>query len=385
MRKLRVGIIGMGFVGILHLDAVSRIGEAEVAAVADANPALAKKAAETYGIGYYCTDIHDMMEHVELDVIHNCTPNFLHREINTSVLKKGLHLFSEKPLARTVEEVEEVLAEMKKHPELVTGINHCYRMNPMIQEIRHKIRAGEIGTPYLVHGSYLQDHLLYETDYNWRLDPEVNGPSRAIADIGVHWMDLIQCILEDEITEVCTDLVTVMPVRKKPKGEVATFSKNVNTDYEEIEVSTEDYGSVLFKTKKGLHGVYYVSQVSAGHGCCLNFEIDGSKASFAWNQETPNQVWMGRKDEANLVYDRNPVSLSDCVAANYTHLAKGHPEGWNDALRNNISAFYRYILDGKKERGEKPSFATFEEALYLTKIVEAVLESAATKSWITIA
>lgn len=384
MRKLRVGIIGMGFVGILHLDAISRIGEAEVVAVADANRELAEKMAEKYGIGYYCTDIQDMMDHVELDVIHNCTPNFLHKDINISVLKKGLHLFSEKPLARTVKEVEEILEEAGRHPELVTGINHCYRMNPMIQEMKHKIQEGEIGTPYLVHGSYLQDHLLYETDYNWRLNPEVNGPSRAIADIGVHWMDLIQCVLDDEITEVCADLVTTMPVRKKPKGEVATFSRNVNTDYEEIEISTEDYGAVLFKTKKGLHGVYCVSQVSAGHGCCLNFEIDGSKASFAWNQEAPNQVWMGRKDEANLVYDRNPVSLSDSVAADYTHLAKGHPEGWNDALKNNISAFYRYILEGEKEKGERPPFATFEEALHLTKAVEAVLESSVTKSWVSI-
>ncbi|MDO5540248.1 MAG: Gfo/Idh/MocA family oxidoreductase [Eubacteriales bacterium] len=384
MKKLRVGIIGMGFVGVLHLDAISRIGNAEVIAVADTNLDLAKNKAEEYGIKYYCSSIEEMIEHAELDVIHNCTPNFLHKDINIYVLEHGIHLFSEKPLARNLQEVSEIMDVLPKHPELITGINHCYRMNPMVQEMKLKIKNGEIGVPRLVHGSYLQDHLLYETDYNWRINPEINGPSRAIADIGVHWMDIVQYILDDQITEVCSDLVTVMPMRKKPKGEVATFSKNVNTDYEDVEITTEDYGSVLFRTKSGIHGVYYVSQVSAGHGCYLNFEIDGSEASFAWNQEKPNEVWMGRKDGPNCIFDRNPVSLTDFVAANYTHLAKGHPEGWNDALRNNITSFYNYILEGKDPQKERPEFSTFQEAFYLTKLVEAILKSSETGSWIKI-
>lgn len=380
MEKIRAAVIGLGFAGNLHIDAIRRIGKAEVVAVMDSDLQMAKRKAEEYGIADYYNNIDEMLKKSQIDVIHNCTPNHLHAEINEMAIRRGIHLFSEKPLTRTAEEAEKVMALLRDHPEVAAGVNYCYRMNPMVWEMKQMVEDGTIGLPRLVHGSYLQDHLLYETDYSWRMDPAVNGPSRAMADIGTHWMDTVQYVLGGRITEVCADLVTIMPKRKKPLVQAATFAVNESREFEKIDITTEDFGSVLFKMDTGVSGVFYVSQVSAGRGCFLNFEIDGSESSLYWNQEKPNQVWMGNKERPNCELDRNPVSLSR-EAQSKTRLAKGHPEGWNDALYNNISSFYQYI---EKRDPEKRKFTTFEEALYLMRLVEAILESSKLRRWIKV-
>ena len=383
MKKLKVGIVGLGFVGILHIDAIRRIPYAEIVAVADKNMEQTKRIAEEYGIPQYYDNVDDLINESRPDVIHNCTPNYLHKEINIKVIQNEIHLFSEKPLTRTAQEAADVLSVLREHPDVVTGVNHCYRMNPMVQEMYAMIQSGEIGVPRIVHGAYIQDYLSEETDYSWRIDPEISGASRAIADIGIHIMDTIQFVLDSRITDVCADLYTALPIRKKPKGQVATFSKNANTEYEDIEIKTEDYGAVMFRTDKGLHGVYCVSEISPGHGCGLEFEVDGSKASVEWNQEHPNQLRVGYRERGILSIDRDPITLSD-RAKGYTKLAKGHPEGWNDTEVNSIRKFYDYILKDKETRTEKPEFATFEEAFYLMKVVEAILESNKTGSWVHI-
>lgn len=383
MKKLKVGIVGLGFVGILHIDAIRRIPYAEIVAVADKNMEQTKRIAEEYGIPQYYDNVDDLINESRPDVIHNCTPNYLHKEINIKVIQNEIHLFSEKPLTRTAQEAADVLSVLREHPDVVTGVNHCYRMNPMVQEMYTMIQSGEIGVPRIVHGAYIQDYLSEETDYSWRIDPEISGASRAIADIGIHIMDTIQFVLDSRITDVCADLYTALPIRKKPKGQVATFSKNANTEYEDIEIKTEDYGAVMFRTDKGLHGVYCVSEISPGHGCGLEFEVDGSKASVEWNQEHPNQLRVGYRERGILSIDRDPITLSD-RAKGYTKLAKGHPEGWNDTEVNSIRKFYDYILKDKETRTEKPEFATFEEAFYLMKVVEAILESNKTGSWVHI-
>ncbi len=383
MKKLKVGIVGLGFVGILHIDAIRRIPYAEIVAVADKNMEQTKRIAEEYGIPQYYDNVDDLINESRPDVIHNCTPNYLHKEINIKVIQNEIHLFSEKPLTRTAQEAADVLSALREHPDVVTGVNHCYRMNPMVQEMYTMIQSGEIGVPRIVHGAYIQDYLSEETDYSWRIDPEISGASRAIADIGIHIMDTIQFVLDSRITDVCADLYTALPIRKKPKGQVATFSKNANTEYEDIEIKTEDYGAVMFRTDKGLHGVYCVSEISPGHGCGLEFEVDGSKASVEWNQEHPNQLRVGYRERGILSIDRDPITLSD-RAKGYTKLAKGHPEGWNDTEVNSIRKFYDYILKDKEKRTEKPEFATFEEAFYLMKVVEAILESNKSGSWVHI-
>ncbi|MGE5557214.1 MAG: Gfo/Idh/MocA family protein [Bacillota bacterium] len=383
MNAIKAGIVGTGYIGASHIDTIRRIGFAELAAVADVNADLARQKASEFHIRKSFATVDDLLADPEIKVVHNCTPNNLHLEINEKIIKAGKHVFSEKPLARTSEESARMLALLRDHPEIVHGVNYNYRMNPLVQEIKEKIAGGEIGKPILAHGSYLQDWLLFDTDYNWRIEPEISGPSRCIADIGTHWMDAVQNVTGAKITDICADLVTVFPVRRKPKSQVATFTVNRNADYEEKTVITEDYGAVLFKMSDGMHGVFYVSEVSAGRKCYLNFEIDGTKASLHWNQETADWMWMGFKDRDNCQVIRNP-NLMTPEARQYTSLAAGHPEGWNDAMRNNVHAFYKFIADGKVMGKDPCPFATFEEGHYLVKLTEAILLSSRTKQWIKV-
>ena len=383
MKKIKVGIIGMGFIGVSHIEAVRRIGSIELAAVTDVNLDLARKKANEYGIPKCHGSIEELLSDEEITAVHNCTPTNLHTSINEAVIRSGKHIFSEKPLAMDSRESEHLLDVLAENPGVVHGMNFVYRMNPLVQDMKNKVAEGLIGQPRLVHGSYLQDWLLYDTDYNWRIEPEIGGASRCIADIGSHWMDCVQTVTGARISEVCADLVIVHPIRKKPTGQVETFSLNKAAEYEEKEVRTEDYGAVMFKMDNGIHGVFHASEVSAGRKCFLNFEIDGSEASVYWNQETADSMWMGYKDKDNLMIMRNPLLMSK-DAQKYTYLAAGHPEGWNDAMKNNLHSFYSYISEGKKQGVDPCDFATFEDGHYIVKLTEAILESSKTKRWIKV-
>jgi predicted dehydrogenase len=383
MARIKVGIIGMGFIGVSHIEAIRRIGFLELVAVADWNYELAKKKASEYYIPKCYATIDELLADPEIQVVHDCTPNNLHLEVNEKIINAGKHVFSEKPLARTAAETERMLELLRQNKDIVHGINFCYRMNPLVQEMKNKIANGEIGKPMLVHGSYLQDWLLYETDYNWRVEPEISGPSRCIADIGSHWMDTAQNVTGSRIVSVCADLVTAIPVRRKALGQVETFSVNTNAEYEDKAVTTEDYGAVLVKFDNGAHGVFHASEISAGRKCFLNLEVDGSKASMYWNQETSDQMWMGFRDKDNSIVMRNP-NLMTPEAKQYTYLAAGHPEGWNDAMKNNLQSFYTFIRDGKRPGIDPCDFATFEDGHYLLRVTEAILKSSSTKQWVDV-
>ncbi len=383
MKKIKTGIIGMGYIGASHIDAVRRIGLCTLSAVADTNAALAQAKAEDYGIEKYYKTVDELIGDPEIEAIHNCTPNYLHTEINRKIIKSGRHLLSEKPLAINYKEAES-LADLKRgYPDLVAAVNFNYRMNPLVQEMRRRIERGEIGEVRLASGSYLQDWLLYDTDYSWRLDPAIAGASCCIADIGSHWMDAVQHVTGHRITEVMADLVTVIPVRKKPVKQTETFTSAVPSEYEEVHIENEEYGAVMFKMDNGASGVYNVSEVCAGHGCYFNFEINGSKASMRWNQEENDRLWIGYRDADNRLIIRNPNIISP-EAKPYTSLAMGHPEGWNDAFRGNIYSFYRYIADGKKPERDKPDFATLEDAAYIVKLTEAIIESSRERQWVKV-
>ncbi|MCK5130263.1 MAG: Gfo/Idh/MocA family oxidoreductase [Clostridiales bacterium] len=380
MKKLKAGIVGMGYIGASHIEGLRRIGFAECSAITDVNYELAKMKAESLYIPKCYRTLEEMINDVDIDVIHNCTPNNLHFEINKKIIMADKHVFSEKPLAMTSDESRKMLKLLEQHPKVVHGVNYCYRMNPLVQETKHRIEKGELGRPLLVHGSYLQDWLLHDTDYNWRIEPEVSGPSRCISDIGTHWMDLVQCMLGAKIVEVCADLVTVYPVRKKPLEQVETFSVSSAGEYEVKKVVTEDYGAVMFKMDNGTSGVFHVSEVSAGHGCFLNFEINGTKCSVAWNQEQGDRMWVGHREKDNNLVMRNPANI-DSEVLPYTHLAKGHPEGWNDTEAATIFSFYNFIREGKKQGVDKEDFANFNDGHYEVKLVEAILKSNKKRGW----
>lgn len=379
MRKLRVGLIGIGYIGVAHVTAIRRRGCAELYGVADSNKDLLEHRRKELGLEHVYDSVDDMLADPNIDVIHDCTPNHMHLELNKKIIRAGKHIFSEKPVAASAEESAELLEVLKEYPDTVAGVNHNYRMNVMVQDMKHKVQKGEIGKPRLVYGSYLLDWLLYDTDYDWRLEKKFAGMSRAIADIGTHWMDTAQTILGAKIVEVFANLETMLPIRKRPVRDPETGE----ITYEEYDIDTEDYGAVFARFDNGTFGLYHVSQISPGKKCHLDLTVDGEISSLSWNQEEADRLWIGHRGKGNEYVFRDPKMLNP-EALQYTYMPAGHPEGWNDAVYNNIHAFYKYILAGEKPGRDKPDFATFEECHYLNKLTEAILVSSKEKRWVTI-
>ncbi|MEN6372022.1 MAG: Gfo/Idh/MocA family oxidoreductase [Armatimonadota bacterium] len=384
MEKLKVGIIGTGFIGPAHIEAIRRLGYVEVAAVAEAGKELAELKAAALSIPKAYGTYQELLADSEIKVVHICTPNTLHYPIAVEALKAGKHVFCEKPLAMNSKESAE-LVELAKKTGLVNAVDFNYRFYPLNQEAREKVQSGEIGKPMVITGSYLQDWLLLNTDYNWRIEPEHGGDSRAVADVGSHWCDLISFITGQKFKKVYADLAIIHKTRMKPKKSIETYAGKELTpaDYEEVPVKTEDYGTVLFEMDGGTRGVFTVCQVSAGRKNRLYYEIDCEKAALAFDQEDAERLWIGRRDAANQVLMRDPSILSS-RARGKTSYPGGHPEGYPDGLKNFMSSFYGFISSGKDPRTEKTDFPTFADGHAEIAIVEAVLKSAKNGNWVEV-
>ncbi|RXZ01571.1 Gfo/Idh/MocA family protein [Fictibacillus sp. S7] len=383
MEKIKVGIIGTGFIGPTHIEAIRRLGFVEVYALAESSQDSAEEKAAKLGIPNAYGDYREMLKNKEIQVVHNCTPNHLHFEINRDIILAGKHVLSEKPLAMSSRESEELLA-LATEKKVVHGVNFNYRQFPVLKQLETMVQNDEIGKVNLVHGSYLQDWLLFDTDYNWRLAPGTGGRSRAVADIGSHWCDTVQYVTGKKIVEVFADLATVIPVRKKPVVNVSTFGGQQTEDesYENVPIHTEDYASVLVRFNDGTKGVFTVSQVSAGRKNRLSFELNGSKCSAYWNQEEPEKLWIGHRNRANEVLLADPALFS-ADAKSYIHHPGGHNEGWPDALKNMMLNFYTSIRDGQTS-GAEINFATFEDGHRSMCITEAILESHEHQKWVKV-
>ena len=389
MRSKRVGLIGTGFSARSHVEALRRVPEVEVVAIAGSNPAKSRSAAASLHIPS-ARSVDQMLGAEDVDAIHNCTPNHLHAPLNTAALGAGKHVLSEKPLgldsAETAAQVEALRAAG-----VVGGVCFNYRHYPLVGQARAMLAAGQCGTPHFVHGSYLQDWLLYETDWNWRLEPERGGASRAVADIGSHWLDLAQHVLGQRVVSVLADLATLHETRLRPAAEEHTFSASGEdvaqaaqaaqaAQGERHSVATEDFGAVLARFDGGCRATFSVSQVSPGCKNRLRLQVDASEASLAWDQEEPNRLWVGRRNEANRELLRDPGLLAP-AAAPLAHYPAGHPEGWPDGLKNLFIDFYAAIESRGGGEPHTPSFATFEDAHHVACAVEAMVASNRTGSW----
>ncbi len=385
MEQLNTAIIGSGFMGAAHLEALRRIPGVNIVAIASDDEARARQLGDDFGIVNVVPDWKDLLLLQDLHAVHNCTPNNLHFEINKAFLENGTHVVSEKPLTLKSSDSEKLvkLAEKKK---LVTAINFNYRFYPLIQHAHQMMQSGDIGDLYLAHGNYLQDWLYYDTDYNWRLETEISGESRAIADIGSHWCDLVQFVSGQEIVRVFADLTTIHETRKKPSGEIETFKgKEVETesDARDIPIKTEDIGIVIVVFTNGSRGTFTVSQVSAGRKNHFSFELDGSKKAISWNQEEPNQLWVGYREKPNEIIIKDPSLLHE-KARSYAHYPGGHPEGYPDGPKNMFMRFYDFIRSGKDPGKDVTEFPTFRDGWIENKIVDAILTSNKEQRWVEV-
>jgi predicted dehydrogenase len=370
---IRAAVVGTGFAASAHVDALRRLPGVEVAALVGRTQERARAEADRLGIPLAVAAIEEVLADDEIRVVHNCTPNDLHAEINLAVLEAERHLLAEKPLGRTAAEAR-TQAAAAASADVVSGVCFNYRHFPLVQELRSLVASGRLGPLHLVHGGYLQDWLLHDTDWSWRLDPARNGPSRAVADIGSHWLDLVQHVVGERVVEVYASLGTLHEQRIRPSGGDGTTFAAAAGGGERFRVATEDFATVLVRFAGGAHGSVVVSQVSAGRKNRLHVELDGAKASAAWDQEDPGKLWFGHRDRPNELLFRDPALLG-AGGAQLARLPAGHEEGWADAMRNLVADFYAAVAAHDEGRTYEPTFATFEEAAHVGELVDAVLES----------
>jgi predicted dehydrogenase len=379
MKPIRTAIIGTGFMGRVHLEAVRRTEGVEVAAIVGRTEHAAQRLGAGFGVPLMNADYREVLRDRTIDAVHVCTPNAQHYSMTKDALEKGKHVLCEKPITTAVREAEELVSLAAKQG-LRNCVCHNLRYYPMVQQMRQLREAGELGEILVVQGTYSQDWLLYDTDWNWRADSKVSGPSRCMADIGSHWFDLAEHLTGLRVTSLCADLQTFHPTRKRPKHSVETFANKLMgpEDYIETPVDTEDFGAVVFQMGTRTRGCMSASQVSAGRKNGFRMEIYGSRSSVAWNQERPDELWVGHRDSGNAVFVKDP-SLLLPGARGFADLPGGHSEGYDDTFKQVFRRFYASI--GSSGTAEYPQFV---DGLRQLKILDAVLESHRARKWVDV-
>lgn len=374
MKKLGMGLVGPGFIAAHHIDAVRRLGDVEIVGIAGSSLDSAKKRARELGVARAYANYQELLADPAVHVVHNTTPNHLHKEISLAALRAGKHVISDKPLASSVQESRE-LFEAARDAGVANAVTFNYRGHALVQQARAMVAKGKLGAPVFIHGCYLQDWLTDERTYSWRLDPKLGGASSALGDIGSHWCDLAEHVTGARITAVLADLHTAVPVRQAPVASAKAFANQTkSTQRRKITITSEDIASVLLRFDNGARGSLIVGQVLPGHKNDLRLEVNGRVASLAWQQEKPNELWIGHHAQANTLLARDPALL-DASARSYAHLPAGHPEAWADAFRNLIADAYAWIRKGGKPETKPAALPSFADGYRNSLVIDAMLRS----------
>jgi predicted dehydrogenase len=375
-------VVGTGFIGPVHVEALRRAG-VRIAGIVGSSPEKSHAVAERLGLPRDYASFDDVLADSRVDVVHLTTPNRFHYAQSAAVLKAGKHVLCEKPLAMNSGETAE-LVRLAAAANRAAGVCYNVRYYPLCLEAAERVRSGAMGEIYHATGSYAQDWLFHPTDFNWRVMSEEGGELRAIADIGTHWLDLVQFITGRHVEALNADLKTVIPERQRPPGNRETFKDNTSTpeEWEPVRISTEDYGCLMLRFQGGARGVLWVSQVTAGRKNCLRFELAGSKQSIAWESERPNELWIGHRDRANELLVRDPALLSS-AARRHADYPGGHNEGFPDTFKQLFRAFYDYVMVG--DWSAPATFPTFADGHHEVLLCEAVLRSHREKRWVKLA
>ncbi len=372
-------VIGGGFIGAAHLEALRRLN-VPVRGLLGRTHDAGQRAGEL-GVAHTYASLEDLLADPAVEVVHVASPNASHYPQVRQILQAGRHVVCEKPLATTSAE-SAVLAAEAQAAGVVAAVNFNLRFYPLNQHVRQLVADGGIGVPRLISGQYLQDWLLLDTDWNWRLDPEVGGELRAVADIGSHWLDLVAFLSGDPISQVLADLATFVPVRRRPTGPVQTFARGDAGATVDVEVRSEDAATILVRFASGARGAVTVSQLSPGRKNSLRYEIDGSTAAVAWDSERPDELWLGRRDAPNEILLRNPALMNRAGAA-AAFMPGGHVEGFADTFKAAFAAIYADIAAGAPSAS--PAYATFADGHDEMLVNDAVAASARSGTWVAVA
>jgi len=380
-QTIGVGVAGTGFIGAAHVEGLRRTGIQVLGLVENTKERAEQKATEL-GIPRFYDSLDDMLDDPDIDVVHLATPNHLHHSQAMAALMAGKHVICEKPLAMNTAESAEMVS-LAAEKGLVNAVNYNIRMYPLAQQAHSMVQSGELGDLFILQGSYLQDWLLFPTDWNWRLEPDLGGTLRAVSDIGSHWLDLLTFITGLHIEEVYADFKTFHPIRKKPAVPLETFTGKILApeDYIDQPIHTEDYATIILHYENGVRGVLTVSQVSSGHKNRLFYEINGSKSSLAWDSERPNELWIGHRQTPNQTLMKDPSLLAPQVRDTASYPG-GHNEGFPDTFKQLYKKIYNYILAG--DYSKTPDFPTFTDGHYEMQLCEAIGHSAKEGKWVKV-
>ncbi|HEY6399694.1 MAG TPA: Gfo/Idh/MocA family oxidoreductase [Solirubrobacteraceae bacterium] len=367
-------VVGTGFIGLVHVEALRRLG-VNIVGVVGSSPERAAAKAAVYPLPRVYESFEHALEDPTVDVVHVATPNRLHYPQVKASLAAGKHVVCEKPLAMTSAESAELVDLAQR-----SGVVHCTNFNlrfyPQVQEARYRVRLGAVGEVWNVHGTYLQDWLLLPTDWNWRLEPEEGGAVRAVGDIGSHWLDMAQFVAGQRITDVFADLATTISERQRPTVKAETFAEVVG-ETEPVEVHTEDLAHLLLRFEGGAHGAAVISQVSAGRRNRLTLELDGADGAIAWNSDYNEKLWLGHRGRPNETLWRDPSLDEGPVRGS---VPAGHAEGFQDTFKELYRAVYRAIASGEP-CGQYP---TFRDGHWGNVLADAVLRSHHERTWVEV-
>jgi predicted dehydrogenase len=375
---IHVGVIGAGYIGPIHIEALNRVSGVRVKALADVNQELARTVADRYNIGAVYKDADALLDDPEITVIHNCTPNRFHFEINKKAIEKGKHVMSEKPLAMTYAQAQELVDLAERHG-IVNGIDFCYRYYPAVLEMALRLKRGDAGDVRTVCGSYFQDWLSSPNDWTWRLLKSESGESNIAADLGSHWIDLVQFATGLKVVEVMADFATIIPVRQRPRKQVLAFESASGSATEVAAVELEEYAAILFSLSNGARGSFVTCQTCIGRKSDTEFQVYGSKKSYAWNHKRSTELWIGNRPAPNETLIEGPA-LVDPSLARYATLPGGHPLGYHDAVLNLFRDFYDVVRNNGNETAPVPR-PTFKTGCDEMRILDAVVRSKNSRSW----
>ncbi|MEK0314621.1 Gfo/Idh/MocA family protein [Cohnella sp. 56] len=381
---IKAAVVGVGFIGAVHIEALRRLNGIEVAGLMHSSPEKSRRKAEQLGIPRHYSNYEELLADSEIESVHICTPNNMHYEMAKQALLAGKHVVCEKPLTVSIAEAEE-LNLLAERSGLVHAICFNIRYYPLLQQLKAMVQQGELGEIFAVNGSYMQDWLCLDTDYNWRVEPELSGQSRAIADIGSHWMDLLESATGLSVTEVMADFVTVHNTRKKPLKALETYTGKVEendpSQYEEVAIHTEDYANVLLRLSNGARGSFTASQVHAGRKNRAYIEIAGTRQTVSFDSEHPSYLWVGKRDGSNLVMMKDP-SLLHPDARRYADYPGGHNEGYPDTFKQLFKDIYEAI--SSKATNRAANHPDFRDGLREQLLCEGIVRSHREGKWISI-
>ena len=327
-RPLRMALIGgggAGFIGKVHAVAATLDRQAElVAGALSSDPARALAAASEFGLERAYGSYQELLaaeralpEHERVDFVSIATPNFTHRTIATAALEAGFHVVCDKPMTTTVEDASQ-LVQTVEQSQRVFALTHNYSGYPLIRQARDMIAGGELGDILALRATYMQGWMhgmqpeAVPARGAWKSDPDKNGRAGSLGDIGTHAFHLLQFVGGQQPASLLCDMHSYSPHH-----------------------DLDDYGQAVIRFAGGATGSVIYSQVTHGRLNDLSIEIDGTRASLAWRQESPNQLVVRALGQPTQIYERNPnAAYSTAAAKAACRLPGGHPEAFFEAFAN---------------------------------------------------